>query len=95
VRGETIQALAAAALLSGLPACSGNNICGERREVLLRANGESFPCMLASDCPRPGLALICLSDNPPTQECVRCVEPPGPDGGAVSVCMLSIPESCQ
>lgn len=95
VRGEAIHTVAAVALL-GLPACSDNNLCGARREPLLAPDGGGYPCTLTQDCPRPGGALTCPDDNPPTQECVRCEESPGTDGGvAVPSCIRVIPEVCR
>jgi len=88
-----LQTVVAVAVVATLPACNDTNFCSVRREELLRADGGSYPCTRSEDCPRPDNALVCLSDNTPIQECVRCEETPSREASEPS-CVRVIPEPC-
>ena len=57
----------------------------QRQEALLRADGGAYACVVDTDCPRPGTALVCTTDVVDV-ECVQCTG---------SRCLRIVPEPCR
>jgi hypothetical protein len=70
---------------AGLLACNDIEVCGSRQEALLAADGSSYRCTTAEDCPRSSRVSVCVTDVSPQQECVKCQE---------TFCTRVIPEAC-
>lgn len=76
---------ALAAMAVGLLACNDIEVCGSHQEALLSADGGSYRCTTAEDCPRSSRVSVCVTDVSPQQECVKCEQ---------TRCAKVIPEAC-
>jgi hypothetical protein len=69
----------------GLLGCNDLEVCGATPVPMTNANGESYRCTVAEDCPRSSRASVCVTDGSPEQECIRCED---------TRCVRVTPEAC-
>lgn len=79
------QGALAAVVATALSGCNDIEVCGSRQETPKAADGGSYRCSTAEDCPRSSRVSVCVTDVSPQQECVKCEE---------TVCTKVIPEAC-
>lgn len=68
------------------------NVCNERKESVLRANGDAYRCTIANDCPRDSNVLVCTTNRALDRDCVSCDET---SPGEPSRCVRHIVVWCQ
>jgi hypothetical protein len=61
--------LVACGLLACVPV---TNVCNQRKEEMLRADGGAYGCTIAEECPRQSNVLVCTTDGLPDRDCVSC-----------------------
>lgn len=76
----------AAIAAAGLLGCNDIEVCGSHQESVLGADGGSYRCTTAEDCPRSSRISVCVTDVSPQQECVKCEQ---------TRCAKVIPEPCK
>jgi hypothetical protein len=56
-----------------------------RPQPVLNAEGQSYRCVVAEDCPRSSNVTLCVRDVPGPLECIRCLD---------TACVRVPPETC-
>jgi hypothetical protein len=51
-----------------------SNVCNERKEDMLYADGGAYRCTIAEECRRDSNFAVCTTDGLPEQNCVSCDE---------------------